>query len=269
MMTRAVGVYLLLGAVVLTARAAHAQLPGGVIRHDRGQNVAPVYEGFFRTEDGRTFASFGYLNKNFEEAIDVPIGPDNRITPGPEDQGQPTHFLTRRHRGVFAFELPENVQDGEVRWILNVRGQILEIPVNLDVEYLIRALRADTGRHPGNVPPTVELAADGPASFGPAGKTTTASAKVGSPITIEAWVTDDGLGSVGEPVLDAHWSKYRGPGEVAFADAEPPVESGKASTTATFEAPGEYTLYLRTSDGSNSSFQCCWTNAYLRVVVTE
>ncbi len=268
MTTRLIGAFLLFGGVLLSTSGLEAQLPGGIVKHDRGQSVSPVYEGFFRTDDGRTFASFGYFNKNYQEEIDVPVGLDNRITPGPEDQGQPTHFLTRRNRGVFAFELPENVQDGQVKWVLSVRGDVMEIPVNLDPEYLITAFRADTGRHPGNVPPTVKFARDGAEGFGPPGTTATMSARVGEPLALDAWVTDDGLGSVGRPRLDVSWRKYRGPGAVTFGDPEPAVESDRARTTVTFDEPGEYTLYLRASDGSNSSFQCCWTNAYLRVTVT-
>ena len=38
---------------------------------------------------------FGYLNRNYEEEVDIPLGPDNSITVGGEvygDRGQPTHF---------------------------------------------------------------------------------------------------------------------------------------------------------------------------------
>jgi hypothetical protein len=52
------------------------------------------------------------------------------------------------------------------------------------------------------------------------------------------------------------WSKFRGGGNVAFANESPPVEkteckappstefAGKATTTATFSAPGDYVLRL-------------------------
>ena len=106
MATRLIGSFLLFGGVLLSTSALEAQLPGGIVKHDRGQSVSPVYEGYFRTDDGRTFASFGYFNKNYQEEIDVPVGSDNRITPGPEDQGQPTHFLTRRNRGVCRIASP-------------------------------------------------------------------------------------------------------------------------------------------------------------------
>jgi hypothetical protein len=40
---------------------------------------------------------FGYMNSNWEEELDVPIGPDNHIDPGGPDQEQPTHFYPRRN----------------------------------------------------------------------------------------------------------------------------------------------------------------------------
>src|SRR5947209_2819274 len=60
-------------------------------RHWSGQPVAPVYEGFDVNADGSYNLWFGYMNRNFEEQIDLPVGPDNRFEPGP-DRGQPTHF---------------------------------------------------------------------------------------------------------------------------------------------------------------------------------
>ena len=38
------------------------------------------------TADGAVEASFGYLNRNYEEIVDIPVGPNNRIEPGPVGQ---------------------------------------------------------------------------------------------------------------------------------------------------------------------------------------
>ena len=40
---------------------------------------------------------FGYMNTNWQQEFDIPIGPDNAIEPGGPDQGQPTHFYPRRN----------------------------------------------------------------------------------------------------------------------------------------------------------------------------
>jgi hypothetical protein len=46
--------------------------------------------------------------------------------------------------------------------------------------------------------------------------------------------------------------------------------NGKAVTTATFTQPGEYVLRVVANDWSGEGgggFQCCWTNAQVKVVV--
>jgi hypothetical protein len=61
---------------------------------------------------------------------------------------------------------------------------------------------------------------------------------------------------------------------VEAAVAAPKIDipgGGKATTTATFSAPGEYIIRAqvndRTGDGGGG-FQCCWTNAHVKVTVT-
>src|SRR5438128_1914621 len=73
-----------------------------------GQNVVPVYEGWEQNEDGSFNLVFGYFNRNFAEELDVPVGPDNTIEPGPADQGQPTHFYPRRNRFQFRIHVPKD-----------------------------------------------------------------------------------------------------------------------------------------------------------------
>src|SRR5947207_15337223 len=69
--------------------------------YSSGQNVSPAYEGWEQNGDGSFNFLFGYMNRNWEEEIDVPVGTDNDIAPGGPDQGQPTRFLPRRNRFVF------------------------------------------------------------------------------------------------------------------------------------------------------------------------
>src|SRR3989442_3726700 len=71
------------------------------IRYSSGQNVVPVYEGWERNPDGSLNMVFGYMNRNYEELVDIPIGPENMIEPGLPDQGQPTQFYPRRQEFVF------------------------------------------------------------------------------------------------------------------------------------------------------------------------
>ena len=70
--------------------------------------------------------------------------------------------------------------------------------------------------------------------------------------------------------LDLTWTKFRGPGAVAFADHKPKVENGQAATTATFAQPGDYVLRVEANDETGEGgggFQCCWTSALVQVSV--
>ena len=66
--------------------------------------------------------------------------------------------------------------------------------------------------------------------------------------------------------------KLRGPGDVTFAKnrLEVAAAEGQATITATFSKAGEYLLRVQgndeTGDGGGG-FQCCWTSAYVKVVV--
>lgn len=269
-----------------TGIAQQAGLPviSSQMQHARGQNVVPLYRGWFAGADGRTYATFEYLNRNSAETLDIPIGPDNRFSPGPADRGQPTHFLPGHRAGVFAVPLPEGSTE-ELNWTLRIRGATLTIPSNLGRLYEIEGLVDPAGAYPGNTPPVVRLAPDGPSGQGPGGLTGSVVATAGEATALRVWATDDGLPPLPDPdkvlrSLQARyreadpdtggvtvaWSKYRGSGTVSFADAALPVVEGVAETTATFDRPGDYMLRALVRDGSRLT-GCCWTNGYLRVTV--
>src|SRR4029453_14526533 len=87
---------------ILTALAAASALSlSAQESFSTGQNIAPAYEGWEKNADGSFNLGFGYLNRNWEEQIDPPVGPANTIDPGGPDRGQPTHFQPRRNRFVF------------------------------------------------------------------------------------------------------------------------------------------------------------------------
>src|SRR4029077_15827571 len=79
------------------------------VQYARGQNVAPTFEGWEHNADGTYSLVFGYLNRNYEEEVDIPLGAENSITVGAEvfgDKGQPTHFYPRRQRFLFRVVVP-------------------------------------------------------------------------------------------------------------------------------------------------------------------
>jgi len=94
------------------------------IRYSSGQNVAPVYEGWERNPDGSFNMVFGYMNRNYEEQVEVPIGAENVIEPGGPDQGQPTHFYPRRQEFVFKVKVPKDWGDKDLVWTLVSHGKV-------------------------------------------------------------------------------------------------------------------------------------------------
>jgi hypothetical protein len=276
--------FLIVLPVVLAGVAVLAQSPGQLplepIR-DSGQSITGAFEGWYQNPDGSYSVLVGYFNRNSKQAIDIPVGPNNKIEPGDPDRGQPTHFLPRRQWGVFAIRVPKDFGTQKLTWTITANGQTTTIPLHLNPLWVVEPLK-DAAL--GNTPPTIKFAADGKSFQGPPGGfAATYSATVSEPLALDVWVTDDGVlppersANTGREGVRASatssWSKYRGPGTVTFENARPIVNAtdGKASTTAKFDLPGEYVLRLQANDSSGEGgggFQCCWTNAHVKVTVT-
>ena len=254
------------------------------VRAASGLVVSPVYEGWYQLGD-KTYVLFGYYNRNLEEVVDIPIGPQNKLEPGPADQAQPTRFFPGRHYGVFAVAVPGDRSGKEVTWTLSANGQALSIPAFLDALYFVFPQREDGGPSPGNTPPVVRFEASGPPAQGPLGVTVTRTATVSRPLALDVWVIDDGLPraeaaregnrivapgsarSARPQGLTVGWRVYRGPGGASFSNPTPaPLEHGKAQTMVTFDQAGDYVLHLLAID-SRSGTMCCWTNGYVKVAV--
>ena len=247
------------------------------IPHKVGQSVTPSFEGWYLNPDGTFSMVFGYFNRNYEEYLNIPVGPNNRLEPGPEDQGQPTHFLPRRQTGLFAVVVPADFGDKQVTWTLTSHGETISIPGHLRPEWEITALEEITS---GNTPPVLKFSQTGKLGQGPLGTMTSVTASAGSPTPITVWASDDGVRRVrssaeGPPTLGLRWTKYRGSGNVTFSEYQPVVDdSGKAMTSAMFEEPGQYVLRVLAWDDSGGQalimaggFFCCWTNGFVSVDV--
>jgi hypothetical protein len=234
--------------------------------HDTGQTISPVYEGWEPNTDGTVSMYFGYMNRNWKEELDIPIGPNNSFSPGQADRGQPTHFLPRRRKQIFAIVVPKDFKQ-TLTWTVTVRGDTERVPGSLKPEQQID-VHKDT--QTGNTPPKVTLIDH-------------IDASVGMPVTLSVGVTDDGLpkpsrrgGAGGLATLHVSWSKYRGVGKIKFSSDSTQVKDGTATTTAMFSEPGTYvvqaladdgSVYL-TSQGQNvPGYGCCWTPANITVTV--
>jgi hypothetical protein len=149
--------------------AAAAGLSAQSLSYTKGQTVAPAYEGWEQAPDGTKYFVFGYMNRNWEEEIDAPIGAENGFAPGNADQGQPTHFLPRRNRFVFRVKVPAGFKEkDELVWTLTTHGKTEKAYASLRPDYILDdvvkasetgALGAGTSSPEvrANQPPTVHV----------------------------------------------------------------------------------------------------------------
>ena len=264
----------LLTALVLVVAPAVAGAQS--LAYNSGQNIAPGYEGWEEDADGSKYFLFGYMNRNWEEELDVPVGADNGFSPGSADQGQPTHFLPRRQWGVFTVTVPANFGERTLSWTIEANGKKTVVPMGLNPLYEVEPFK-DAANN--NTPPVLRFEQGGSPFQGPPRRiAATLGTTLPQPVTLTLYATDDGVVTpdrrAGESPVAVTWSMFRGPGVVTFSDAKPALDksTGKATTTATFSAPGEYVLRFQANDVSGEGgggFQCCWTNVHVKVVVKE
>jgi hypothetical protein len=258
-------------------------------RKQFGASVTGAFEGWFYNPDGSRSFLVGYYNRNSQQELDVPIGPNNRIEPGGPDMGQPTHFLPGRQWGMFVVNAPKEFtpQDKYV-WTVVANGQSMSIPLRLNTDYVMSPF---TEIAVGNTPPVLRFDPNAKGIQGPLATLANApalTASVSTPLALNAWAADDMKYTNGtsapltgnRPPVTMRWSKYRGPGAVTFDKARPEFEklaggsspfSGKSTATAKFGLPGDYVLHITVNDYSGDGgggFGCCWTTGLVKVSVT-
>ena len=174
--------------VLLVAAAASAQTR---FSYSSGQPLEPAYEGWMQNPDGSYTLYFGYMNTNWLQEFDIPVGPDNHFEPGNPDMGQPTHFYPRRSPFLFTFTVPKDFGGGnkEIIWTLTANGVTRKAYASVKSDYEIdpQVISTEVGGDNGsladdlrtNIAP--DLKVEGPA---------TRTAKVGQPLTIAAVAGD-------------------------------------------------------------------------------
>ena len=178
-----------IAALTICIVAAGATV-GAQVRFDSGQNVVPVFEGWERNADGSFTMVFGYLNRNYNQELDIAVGPNNRLEPGVPDQGQPTHFYNRRQQFVFKVRVPADWGKKDLTWTLVVGDKVEKaygslLPFWELGPFVYQENRGSTStitdKPEPNVAPTIQIA--GPAQV---------SATAGDAISLVANVSDDG-----------------------------------------------------------------------------
>jgi hypothetical protein len=261
-------------AVVVSNALLAQQLPTEIpqTKFASGQNAVPYFEGWIHNPDGSFDLVFGYFNRNWEETIVLQPGPQNQISPGVADQGQPTVFLPRRQGWVYRVRVPKDFGKQVVTWTITVNGKTEKaygelMPVEEITERIVMTRgNLNPGDGDPNKPPvvTIEPVRD---------------ASVSHPVTIVAGVVDDGLPKPREPIhrtqtsdatriqqqtnssatgqrrgLTMSWMQLRGPAKASLEGASPtaPVD-GKASVVARFNQAGTYVLRATANDGALST----------------
>ncbi|HJZ73547.1 MAG TPA: hypothetical protein VKE51_17515 [Vicinamibacterales bacterium] len=157
--------------------------------YSSGQSVSPAYEGWMYAPDGSVLMYFGYMNSNWLQEFDLPVGPDNAIEPGGPDQGQPTHFYPRRSPFLFTIKVPKDLGAKELTWTLTTNGKTEKAFASLKTDYQIdsQVISTEVGGDFGslrdelrtNIPP--ELRVEGEKKR---------SVRVGEPLTLTAFAGD-------------------------------------------------------------------------------
>ena len=290
-------------ANIVIVVAANAQQAARPLRPPSpgGLPVIPFMEGWYANEDGSVTVSFGYHNRNIED-VTIPLGDNNRIEPAQLDGMQPEIYFSGRHPGVFAVTIPASMGDESVWWHIKT-GDLEELKV--PGERGSTAYELDRNPRPqGSVQPLIWFE-NGNRGSGPEGvlATNTKTISIGTPLTLEVETEDPSVRDPSNPLfakpLDTPviWYKHQGPGEVNFTEhastpfitaparstrgmipAAPsrvaiPAGKGTAKVIATFSEAGEYMIRARldnwNSSDSDGLDQCCWSNAYQRVRVTQ
>jgi hypothetical protein len=272
-------VMLAVGAGVLDASAQSVgRTLGGTIKFNSGQSVQPIFDGWAKNPDGSFDLYFGYLNRNYVEEPNIPIGPENALEPSGPDRGQPTYFYTRFNRRAFTVMVPKDWDKKEVVWTLTTHGKTERAVGWLQPEWEIDRNERGSASNVPNQPPTIQV---------------TAASRVSLPatLTLTATVTDDGQPPIPKPRrggtsenpptfhppgptftapvnvpqverprrltvpdrLSVTWIVWRGPGAVVFNPPISGADKGNVVATATFSKPGEYVLRARASDPSTST----------------
>jgi hypothetical protein len=179
----------LLVAVLTACVSYHVAAAQTRFTYSSGQSVSPAYEGWMPNEDGSFTMYFGYMNTNWQQEFDVPIGADNAIEPGGPDQGQPTHFYPRRNPFLFTVRVPKDWSSKELTWTLTTNGKTERAFASLKTDYQIdkQVISTEVGGDFGslrdelrtNIPP--ELRVEGEEDR---------TVKVGEPLSLTTFAGD-------------------------------------------------------------------------------
>jgi hypothetical protein len=235
-----------------------------------GQSVSPAYEGWTPNADGSFTMVFGYMNSNWQQEFDIPIGPQNTIEPGGPDQGQPTHFYPRRNPFLFTVQVPKDFGTKELIWTITSNGKTERAYASLKTDYQIdpQVISTEVGGDFGslrdelrtNIPPELTVVE------------TKRSVKIGEPVTLTAVAKDpDNIPArrapakppaEGQPVTIAAAALYRPPSSIV-ASSGPGLRFSwivyRGNAAAVTFSPDQMKTWTDTRAYANSPWSPPWT----------
>lgn len=204
--------------------------------NSHGNFVAPYFDGYYKNPDGTYTLSFGFMNRNDEDLVEISLGPDNFIEPAEYDGAQPTSFPVvsysgfggPRERGAFGVVVPADFE-GDVWWTLTTDGYTTKVPGRLHgrfqgvIGFESAYELSTTPQAEGSLRPVLEFEEGGPEGIGIAGiqypeELTTG---VGEPIEVRFWAFDRGERELRDVNMTL-W-KHQGPmgAKIAFESLVP------------------------------------------------
>jgi hypothetical protein len=296
--------FMILAASITTVQAQNPPPRLLTLSPPTGLPVLPIMEGWYPNPDGSVTISFGFVNRNTEEAVDIPIGPNNFIEPAEFNGMQPTHFGVDRQIGAFTVTLPAERRNESIWWHLKTgEHPVAKVPGRA----ASTAYELDRNQRPqGSIEPEAWLVEGGPRGAGPGAVVGNIAvpAKVGVPFELKVHTEDKSVRDPQDPrfqkplTLRTTFIRHQGPGSIVFSKHEAhaqPIEedmspravrlrgqvgpevvtlqqpAGTAHIYATFSEPGEYIVRARIDNwnapDSSAGNQCCWTNVFQRITV--
>jgi hypothetical protein len=91
------------------------------------KTVTPFMNCYWDNGDGTVTVSVGYTSTN-AGTVTIPVGPDNRVTPGAANRGQPTTFLHGTQNNAWAVTVGYAEIANDVNWYVTGNSVTVSTP---------------------------------------------------------------------------------------------------------------------------------------------
>ena len=126
------------------------------------------------------------MNRNWEEEIDVPVGPDNGFISGGADQGSRRTFCRAATGSCSACKVPQGfTEKDELVWTLTTHGKTEKAYATLRLDYMVDdVVKASETGALGAGTSSPEVRANKPPTVTHSRRSKARTVKVGQPLTV-------------------------------------------------------------------------------------